>query len=89
MPVGGDEARHGVEHLGSLARVGHRLVGKVAHFDACCEETLHALFGGLFDMADVIGDFCRGGRGWLGTVGSGRGWLGHVGGRGIVDGSKG
>ena len=88
VPVGGDEARHGVEHLGGLARVGHRLVRKVANFDPCCEEALHALFGRLFDVADVVGNFRRGERSWLGTMGGGRGWLRHVG-KGIGDGIKG
>jgi len=29
VPVGRDQRRHGVEHLGDLARVGHRLIPKV------------------------------------------------------------
>ena len=41
VPVEGDEVRHGVEYLGRLERVGCRLVGKVAHFDACREEAVH------------------------------------------------
>ena len=90
VPVGGDEARHGVEDFGGLARVGRRLVGKVADFDACCEEALHVLFWRLFEVAEVIRDFCWGGRGWFGRTmgGGGRGWLGHVG-KGIVKGIKG
>jgi len=43
VPVGRDERRHGVEHLGSLARVEHRLVFKVADFDPGREETLPAI----------------------------------------------
>ena len=83
MTVGGDRARHGIKHLGGLARVGRRLVPKVTHFDPCCQEALHAL-SRLFNVADVVGGFCWGGRGRLGTMGGGRGWLGHVG-KGIVD----
>ena len=84
VPVGGDEARHEVEHLEGLARIGRRLVGKVAHFDPCCEEALRAYFGELFDVADIVGDFCWDGRGRLEKMGGKRGWLGHVR-KGIVD----
>ena len=68
MPVGGDEARHRIEHLGGLVRVGHQLVHEVAHLDPCCEEALHALFGRLsrLDVADVIGDYVGSGEAGLG-----------------------
>ena len=42
-PVGGDQARHGVEELRGFAGIGHRLVCKVAHFDPCCLESLCVL----------------------------------------------
>jgi hypothetical protein len=35
--------------------------GKVVDFDACCKEAVNLLFGRLFDVADVKGDF-----GWCG-----------------------
>ena len=50
VPVGGDEARNEVKDIGSYA--------KVAHIDPGCEEALHALFGLLFNVADIIDDFC-------------------------------
>ena len=57
-------------------------------FDACCKESVNLLFGRLFDVADVVGDFGWCGRGSLGimgakkrlrTTGGGRGSLRHVG----------
>ena len=41
VPVEVDEVQHVVEDLERLERVGRRLVGKVAHFDACREEAVH------------------------------------------------
>jgi hypothetical protein len=76
VPVEGDEVRHGVEHLGRLERNGRRLEGKVAHFDPRHEEAVHLLFGRVFHVADVVGDFGWHGRGGLGTVGGGTGRLG-------------
>ncbi|KAH9961930.1 hypothetical protein BC827DRAFT_1200447 [Russula dissimulans] len=43
LPVGGDERGERVKELGGLARVGERLVGKVAHFDALFLESLYGL----------------------------------------------
>ena len=71
VPVEGDEVRHGVEHLGRLERVGRRLEGKVAHFDARREEAVHLVFGRVFHVAEVVGDFGGRGRGRLGIVGGG------------------
>ena len=82
--LSGNEAWHEVELLGGLVRVGYRLVCKVVHFDPCCEKALHVLFRQLLDVANVVGDFYWGGRGWLGKTGGERGWLGHVG-KGVVD----
>jgi hypothetical protein len=45
VPVGGNEAGYGVENFRGFARIGHRLVGKVSDFDACCSKTLYAVFG--------------------------------------------
>jgi len=69
VPVGGDERRHGVEHLGCHARVGHhRLVRKVADLDAGSSEALSAFFRRQLDDEEVRRDF-----GWEGETGSG-GW---------------
>jgi hypothetical protein len=72
------------------ARAAGAIEGKVVDFDsdACCKESVNLLFGRLFDVADVVGDFGWCGRGSLGimgakkrlrTMGGGRGSLGHVG----------
>jgi hypothetical protein len=68
VPVGGDQARNRVEKLRGFAGIGHRLERKVAHFDPCRSESLHAFFGWLLDVADVACYFCWGGRGGFGTM---------------------
>lgn len=83
VPVGGDERRDGVEHLGRLARVGKRLVGKVTYFDACCVEGLHAFF---VCEGQVQGDFCWDGRDGVGMRAGG--WLDIID-RGSIIGIKG
>ena len=100
VPVKRDEVRHEVEHLG---RLGRRLEGKVTHFDARREEAVHLIFGQVFHVAEVVGNFGGHGRGRLRIVGGGsgsgrlgekgggrgvRGRLGYVG-RGVVDGVEG
>ena len=73
VPVGRDERRHGVEHLGRLARVGQRrLVRKVAHLDPGRSQTLPAFFGRRLDDGEVRRDFRWDGRGGFGRVGGGR-----------------
>jgi len=57
VSVGRDERRHGVEHLGRLARVGHRLLRKVADFDPGREEALSAFFRRQLDDGEVRRDF--------------------------------
>ena len=61
VPVGRDERRHGVEHLGRLARVGHRLVGRVVDLDPGRSEALSAFFRRQLDDGEVRRDF-----GWEG-----------------------
>jgi hypothetical protein len=49
----------GVEHLGRLARVGHRRLGvrKVPDFDPSRSETLPAIFGCQFDNREAHHNF--------------------------------
>jgi len=83
VPVGRDERRHGVEHLGRLARVGHRrLVRKVADFDPGRSEALSAFFRRQLDDGEVRRDFGWDGRDGFGRVGGG--WSGGGGGIGGI-----
>jgi len=82
VPVGRDERRHGVEHLGRLARVGHRLVRKVADFDPGRSETLSAFFRRQLDDGQVRRDFRWDGRDGFGGMGGG--WFGSRGGIGGI-----
>ena len=52
--------RHGTRSKtsGVLLAFGIGSYAKVAHIDPGCEEALHALFGLLFNVADIIDDFC-------------------------------
>ena len=83
VPVGGDERRHGVEHLGRLARVGHhRLMRKVADFDPGRSEALSALFWCQLDDGEARRDFGWDGRDGFGRVGAG--WFAGGGGIGGI-----
>jgi len=87
VPVGGDERRDGVEHLGRLARVGHhRLVRKVADFDPGRSEALSAFFRRQLDDGEICRDFRWDGRDGFGRMGGG--WFGGGGG-GSIGGIKG